>query len=150
MAVTDSFTEFVVDQLSGCGPITPKKMFGGVGVYCRDVFFAILSNDLLYLKVDDSNRGDFEAAGKGPFRPYGDDTEVMQYYQVPLAVLEDADELVRWARKAIAVAVHKRGTRRTRSKARRTRSKARRTRSKARSSRSSQSSRRKPRSLRGR
>ena len=104
MPVTDRFTEFVVDQLEACGPIASKRMFGGVGIYADDLFFALLDNDVLYLKVDDSNRADFEAAGTGPFRPYGDGGEVMQYYEVPVDVLEDATELGRWAAKAIAVA----------------------------------------------
>ena len=106
--VSDGFTAFVVDQLAGCGAITARRMFGGVGVYAGDLFFAVLAGDVLYLKVDDSNRRDFEAAGMGPFRPYGDARETMQYYEVPAAVLEDADELVRWARKAIRAAERKR------------------------------------------
>ena len=110
MPVTDRFIEFVVDQLEACGPITSKRMFGGVGIYAADVFFAILADDVLYLKVDDSNRADFDAAGTGPFRPYGDGGEVMQYYEVPVSVLEDAAELGRWAAKAIAVAVAKKAS----------------------------------------
>ena len=113
--VTESFIAFVVDQLAACGPITPKRMFGGVGLYAGDVFFAVLAGDLLYLKVDDSNRGDFQAAGAGPFKPYGSAGETMQYYEVPVAVLEDADELARWARKAIRVAELKRSSKRTKS-----------------------------------
>jgi DNA transformation protein len=115
VAVTDGFISFVVDQLDGCGPITWKRMFGGVGIYAADVFFAILSTDTLYLKVDETNRADFERLGSGPFRPYGDDTEVMQYYNVPTAVLEDADALTAWARKAIAVAVRARTKKKTKS-----------------------------------
>ncbi len=108
MPVTASFTAFVVEQLEGTGEITPKRMFGGVGIYADGIFFAILDNDRLFLKVDDSNRADFVRAGKGPFEPYGPGGgETMQYYEVPIAVLEDADELGRWATKAIAVAVAK-------------------------------------------
>ena len=112
MAVSDTFTAFVVDQLDGCGAIVTKRMFGGVGVYAGDLFFALLDNDVLYLKVGDSNRGDFESMGMGPFRPYGDGGETMQYYEVPVAVLEDAGELERWARKAIRVAEAKRSAKR--------------------------------------
>src|SRR5476649_1933857 len=108
MPVTDSFVAFVVEQLEGAGAITTKRMFGGVGIYAGDLFFALLSRDVLYLKVDDSNRADFEAAGTGPFSPYGPGGETMQYYEVPAEVLEDADELCRWAAKAIAVASAKR------------------------------------------
>ena len=104
MAVSPGFADFVAEQLGGCGPIVTKRMFGGVGIYCSDIFFAIIDNDVLYLKTDDSNRKDFEAAGSGPFRPTGEGGETMMYYSVPVSVLEDADELAAWGRKAIAVA----------------------------------------------
>ena len=107
MPVSKGFTDFVVEQLEGCGVISTKRMFGGVGIYCGETFFAIIDNDVLYLKVDETNRSDFERAGSGPFRPYGDDTEVMQYYNVPVTILEDSEELTRWGRKAIAVAERK-------------------------------------------
>src|SRR5215217_10246 len=105
MAVSPGFAEFVVEQLEACGRISAKRMFGGVGIYAEDVFFAIIDNDILYLKVDDTTRADFERAGCSPFRPYGDDRETMQYYSVPVSVLEDADALAAWGKKAIAVAI---------------------------------------------
>jgi len=80
-------------------------MFGGVGLYARDRFFAILMNDTIYLKVDDATRPSYEAAGSRAFNPFPErGGGSMQYYEVPLAVLEDADELARWAKKSIAVA----------------------------------------------
>ena len=105
MAVSPGFADFVVEQLDGCGDISTKRMFGGVGLYCGDVFFAIIDNDILYLKVDDTTRSEFVRAGSGPFKPYGDERTTMGYYDVPVSVLEDADELVQWSRRAIAVAV---------------------------------------------
>jgi DNA transformation protein len=107
MGVSQGFTDFVVEQLEGCGVISTKRMFGGVGIYCGELFFALIDDDVLYLKVDDVNRPDFVRAGSGPFRPYGDDRESMQYYAVPAAVLEDAGELEKWGRKAIAAAQRK-------------------------------------------
>jgi DNA transformation protein len=104
MAVSPRFVEFVIDQLEGCGPILTKRMFGAVGVYSGDIFFAIVDDDTLYLKVDDTTRPDFERAGCRPFRPYGDDRQSIQYYDVAVAVLEDASELTKWGRRAIAVA----------------------------------------------
>jgi DNA transformation protein and related proteins len=109
MPVTESFVEFVLEQLDPVGGITSKRMFGGVGVYSGDLFFALLDNDVLFFKVDDSNRADFESAGMAPFQPYGPAGEVMQYYQVPVSVLEHPDELAGWAAKAIAVARVKKG-----------------------------------------
>jgi DNA transformation protein and related proteins len=79
-------------------------MFGGVGIYAGELFFALIADDTLYFKVDDSNRSDFEERGMNPFRPYGEGGETMQYYQVPENLLEDPDELGLWAEKAIDVA----------------------------------------------
>jgi DNA transformation protein len=114
VGVTPGFADFVVEQLDGCGPIVTRRMFGGVGIYAGDVFFAIIDNDVLYLKTDDSNRPDFERAGSGPFRPTGEGGETMMYYSVPVSVLEDAGELAAWGKKAIAVAVDARSRKRRR------------------------------------
>lgn len=104
MAVTSGFKQYVLDQLEGLGQVTPRAMFGGVGLYHRDLFFAILAGDALYLKVDDRTRADFEAAGMRPFKPYAHRPATLQYYEVPVGVMEAAPTLVEWARKAVAVA----------------------------------------------
>jgi DNA transformation protein len=105
MAVRDSFRDYVLDQLSGLGPVRSKRMFGGVGLYHDERFFGLIDDDTLYLKVDDSNRDDFVARGMGPFRPFPDRPEYsMGYFEVPASVLEEGDELVAWARKALAIA----------------------------------------------
>ena len=62
-------------------------MFGGVGIYAAELFFALLDDDTLYFKVDDVTRPQFESRGMTPFRPYGEEGEVMGYYEVPAHVL---------------------------------------------------------------
>ncbi len=63
-------------------------MFGGTGRYLQGVFFALIASDMLYFKVDDSNRPDYEAAGMGPFKPFADrPAYTMQYYEVPIVLL---------------------------------------------------------------
>jgi DNA transformation protein len=105
MSVTDSFRTFTLEQLQRCAQgIRARSMFGGVGIYAGDLFFALIDNDTLYLKVDDTTRPRFVSAGLQPFRPYGDDGEVMQYYEVAAEVLEDADSLREWVEEAIGVA----------------------------------------------
>jgi DNA transformation protein len=104
LASSAGFEAFVVDQLALLGDVTPKKMFGGVGLYCDGWFFGIIARDELYLKADDGTRARFEAGGGRPFDPYPGRSGRMQYYSVPLDVLESAPELERWAREAVAVA----------------------------------------------
>ena len=104
MAVSPGYRDYVLEQLARVAPVTSRAMFGGVGVYSDGLFFALMDDEALYLKVDDTNRGDFEAIGKGPFRPFGDETHVMQYYELPADLLEDAEALRPWVEAAIDVA----------------------------------------------
>jgi DNA transformation protein len=104
MKVSGGFVAFAVEQLRAVKGLRAKAMFGGVGLYAGDVFFGLLARDMLFLKVDDSNRGQYEAAGMTAFKPYADKPMVMPYFQVPAAVLEDADELARWAQQSVRVA----------------------------------------------
>ena len=79
-------------------------MFGGFGIYAGDLFFALIADDTLYFKVDDSNRPDYEALGMKAFQPYGPGSEAMKYFQVPAELLDEPEALRPWAEKAIAVA----------------------------------------------
>jgi DNA transformation protein len=106
--MSSTFHAFALEQLGRIFPVTSRKMFGGVGIYADGFFFALMDDGTLYLKVDDSNRPDFEARGLGPFRPFGEGGETMQYYPVPEDVLEDPEALGSWAEKALDVARHAR------------------------------------------
>ena len=114
MAVSPSYRAYVLEQLQVIGNVTAKAMFGGVGLYSQSRFFGLIADDTLYLKVDDGNRGDYERVGAGPFRPYGDESYSMHYYELPAEVLEDRSELRVWAEKAVAAARRKSAGRRKR------------------------------------
>jgi DNA transformation protein and related proteins len=104
LTVSAAFKSFVLDQLEELGDVTPRSMFGGVGLYHRGVFFGILARDTLYLKVGDSNRAEYKRARMKAFRPYPNRSGTMKYYAVPLEILESPTDLAVWAGKAIAVA----------------------------------------------
>ena len=110
LQVTPAFRAFVLDQLTELGEVEPRAMFGGVGLYRRGVFFAILANDVLYFKVDDKTRPAYEAAGSRPFMPFPNRGTSMHYYAVPVSVLESPSDLARWARMALNVAERSRST----------------------------------------
>jgi DNA transformation protein len=103
--VSDGFKAFVIDQLEHLGGVISKSMFGAVGLYHGDVFFGIIAGDTLYLRVDADTRESYEAAGMEPFQPYPARSGAMQYYAVPLTVLEDAEELAHWSRRAVEAAL---------------------------------------------
>lgn len=102
MPRTNAFCDHVVDLLSPLGQASYKFMFGGYGVYVDELMIAIVADDRLRLRADEENRPDYEALGIGPFQPYEGKSHSMPFYAVPDEVLDDSDELVRWARKALA------------------------------------------------
>ena len=89
-------------------------MFGGVGIYSDETFFALIADDTVYFKVDESTRPDFEARGMGPFRPFGDEGGTMKYYELPEELLEDPETLRPWAEKAVTIARQSRARRSSR------------------------------------
>jgi DNA transformation protein len=91
------------DQFSLWGNVTARKMFGGEGLYRDGRMFGLVADDVAYMKVDDLNREHFKKAGSSPFRPYPDKPASMSYFEVPPDVLEDPTELVKWAKRSLAI-----------------------------------------------
>ena len=102
----ESFKAFVLDQLSALPEVRARAMFGAHGFYQAGHFFAILDEGRLFFKTDARTKADYVARGMAPFT-FESDGRVMtaHYHEVPPDVLEDPQELVAWARRAIAIAV---------------------------------------------
>ena len=99
MARNDSFKDFVLDQLSELPGVSCRAMFGGYGLYQRAVFFGIIHKGRLYFKTDDRTRPAYAAKGMKPFRPNVKQT-LKTYYEVPVDLIEDQEQLIAWAARA--------------------------------------------------
>src|SRR5690349_17818700 len=97
-----SYEGRALDRLSELGDITSRSMFGGVGLYWRDVIFGMVFRDWLYFKVDDESKDEYLARSMGTFRPNERQT-LKSYYEVPPEVLDDQEAFLSWAREAIRV-----------------------------------------------
>ena len=101
----DSFKDFVLDQLGALPELRSKAMFGGHGLYQAERFFGILMDGRLYFRTDEQTRAPYVERGMGPFiYEKARRTITMNYFEVPPDVLENRDEFVVWARRAIEVA----------------------------------------------
>lgn len=108
MPVSESFRSYVLEQIGRVAQrVRGKSMFGGVGVYSGERFFALIDDDVLFFKVDDSTRPDFIVRGMPAWSPFEDGVESRGYYQLPAELLEDPDELKPWVEKAVIVAERK-------------------------------------------
>ncbi len=97
----DNLISFVLDQLSDMGDVRSRRMFGGWHVLIDGVFFAAVHGERLYFKTSEASRESYQAMGMGPFQPRTTVT-LKSLYEVPVDILEDADELVAWAEEAVA------------------------------------------------
>src|ERR1700761_2206800 len=107
MAVSKQYLEYLLGQLKELGGVSARRMFGGLGLYSRGTFFGLLYKERLYFKTDDVTRAEYVARGSEGFQPRPGVKVQMTYYTVPAEVLEDEDELVRWARRAVIAALAK-------------------------------------------
>ena len=98
--MSDSFLDFVLDQLHALGGVEKRRMFGSYGLYHNGTFFGIISGGRLYLKTDTTTRLAYEERGMGAFQPSERQT-LRSYYEVPADVLEDDEQLVAWAGAAL-------------------------------------------------
>jgi DNA transformation protein and related proteins len=81
-------------------------MFGGHGLYCDGAFFAIVLDDVLYLKADDQSRPRFVAAGLEPFVYQRQGKRAsLGYYRAPPEALESPDAALAWGREALGAAL---------------------------------------------
>jgi len=96
----ESFKDFVLDQLRELDDVEARRMFGGHGLYQDETFFGILHKGKLFFKVDESTVGEYRKRKMKPFRPNANQT-LKRYYQVPVEIIEDGEQLGAWAEAAI-------------------------------------------------
>ena len=97
----DNLVSFILDQLSDMGDVRSRRMFGGWHISIGGVFFAAVHGERLYFKTNEASKERYESMGMGPFRPRTTVT-LKSLYEVPVDILEDAEELTAWAIEAVA------------------------------------------------
>ena len=107
MSVSPGFKEFLIEHMAGFGPVTIRAMFGGAGVMRDGQMFALIDDDVLYFKADETTRTVFEAEGLAQFtyKAKGGKLMEMNYWRAPERCLDDADEMAEWCRAAYGVAL---------------------------------------------
>ena len=108
MAVRPQYLAYLLEQLDALGNLRSRRMFSGVGLYSRELFFGLVHDDTLFFKTDESNIAPYRDRNMPRFMPFPDRPEaVLGYHQVPADVIEDAEQLVDWARKSVEVALRR-------------------------------------------
>ena len=114
MVLADAFVAHCLELLSALGPARARRMFGGHGLYIDQLFVALIANDMLYLKADAAARPMFEAAGCQHFSytSAGVSRTVMAWWSAPDDAMESPEQMLPWARLAMASALRAAATKR--------------------------------------
>lgn len=106
MVASEGFTEFLREQLAPLGRITTRRMFGKTGVFCGGLMFGMVTDDTLYFRVDDDNRAVFKEAEAVPPLSYEKKGRAidLSFWRAPDRLLDEPEELITWARAALAAA----------------------------------------------
>jgi len=86
--------------------VSDAAFFGGRAFKYHGQQFAWVIGSTLYLRVGDATRAEFEAAGATPFSYETKKGKVLvtKYYTAPEFLLDDPEQMLAWARKAINTA----------------------------------------------
>jgi DNA transformation protein len=99
------FKEFLEELFAPMGDTTIRRMFGGHGVFRDGLMFGILSDDVLYFRVDEITQKRFEAEGSQPFTYEGKGRSVrLPYWRVPDWLFDETDAFLEWAQQSFGAA----------------------------------------------
>ena len=106
MVASDSFVAFLREQLAPLGHVNVRRMFGKTGVFCDGFMLGMVRDNTLYFRVDDDNRVAFKEAESFPplnYEKRGGSID-LSFWRAPERLFDEPDELVSWARSALAAA----------------------------------------------
>jgi DNA transformation protein and related proteins len=98
--------DFLIDLFADFGPVAIRRMFSGYGISADGINFALALRGGLYFRADEASIPRFEAEGSMPFsyQTRNKTITVNSYWQLPARLFDDSEELVDWARAALAAA----------------------------------------------
>ena len=103
--MASEFHDFLAELFAPLGGVMFRKMFGGLGIFKDGVMFALVDNDTLRMRVDESTVEKYRSAGAAPFVYDGRVKPVeMPYWSLPERLYDDGDEFTEWAREAFETA----------------------------------------------
>ena len=107
MASLPAFVSHCLELLAPLGAAHARRMFGGYGLYIGDVFVALIADERLYMKADDTSRPAFERAGCEPFAYSRRDRSAVTlgYWTAPEQALDSPRAMEPWARLSLAAAL---------------------------------------------
>lgn len=100
------FVEYALELIDPVGNISIRSMFGGYAIYKSGTTFALIADDEIYFKIDESNIEDFKKLNSRPFTYQKQDKIItMSYWLLPTEILENQEKLFEFVNKSYKAAL---------------------------------------------
>ena len=100
------YVEFLKEVFEQFGPIQPRRMFGGYGIFHKGLMLGLVADDVLYFKADETVAIYFEERKLGRFQyEKNGKTFKMSYYMAPEEIFDDPEAAKFWAIRSYEAAV---------------------------------------------
>ena len=110
MRAPPEFVAHCLELLRPAGLAEPRRMFGSWGLFAAGRMFALVIDETLWLKADDTSRAAFEAEGLEQFFYESRGGRVgLPYWQAPPDAMDDAQAMRPWALAAMDAALRATG-----------------------------------------
>ncbi|WP_372864744.1 TfoX/Sxy family protein [Spongiibacter sp.] len=106
----DESIRYLLEQLRPLAGLTARRMFGGYGLFCEGLMFALVADQQLYFKVDEQSVAAYRQRGLPAFRYLRRGVWVsLSYHLAPEELIDEPGALLPWAEAAVAAARRARG-----------------------------------------
>jgi DNA transformation protein len=92
------FLQYALDLFNPLGRLTSKTLFGGNAILKNNITFAMVFDGSIYLKTDKNTVKKYLDLDSKPLSyKKNNKTISLRYYEIPIEVLDDEDQLIQWA-----------------------------------------------------
>ena len=92
------FLQYALDLFNPLGRLTSKTLFGGNAILKNNITFAMVFDGSIYLKTNKNTVKKYLDLDSKPLSyKKNNKTISLRYYEIPIEVLDDEDQLIKWA-----------------------------------------------------
>ena len=98
------FLQYTLDLFSSLGRLSTKTLFGGNAILKNNITFAMVFDGSIYLKTNkNSVKKYLDLKSKPLSYKKNNKTINLRYYEIPVEILDDEDQLIEWAIEATQI-----------------------------------------------
>ena len=98
------FLQYALDLFNPLGRLSTKTLFGGNAILKNNITFAMVFDGSIYLKTNKNTVKKYLDLNSKPLSyKKNNKTIKLRYYEIPVEILDEEDQLIQWAIEATEI-----------------------------------------------